>query len=130
MKGKIICGFAGIGKSHLARCRAGVADLESTPFEKDWKRYVKVAKHMADSGYIVLLSCHRELREELRLQKIDYTVALPPKDFKEDYILRYQERGNNDAFIDLLEDNWDSFLKTLPNEKVLIVKRFLTDAPY
>lgn len=85
---------------------------------------------MADSGYIVLLSCHRELREELRLQKIDYTVALPPKDFKEDYILRYQERGNNDAFIDLLEDNWDSFLKTLPNEKVLIVKRFLTDAPY
>lgn len=74
---KIICGFAGIGKSTLARNRAGVVDLESTPFEKDWKRYVKVASHMAKNGYTVLLSCHKELREELHAQGIEYTLALP-----------------------------------------------------
>jgi len=34
--GRIICGFAGIGKSTLAKNKAGFVDLESTPFEKDW----------------------------------------------------------------------------------------------
>ena len=44
----IICGYAGIGKSHLAKNFPGVIDLESTPFEKDWDRYLKCAMHYID----------------------------------------------------------------------------------
>ena len=44
----IICGFPGVGKSTLAKFSNWV-DLESTPFEKDWVRYAKVAKHMSDN---------------------------------------------------------------------------------
>ena len=53
----IICGFPGVGKSTLARFSNWV-DLESTPFEKDWVRYAKVAKHMNDNGYNVMVSTH------------------------------------------------------------------------
>ena len=67
---KIICGFAGTGKSNIARNNVGFVDLESTPFEKDWNRYVKVAEYLSNNGYTVLLSCHKELREELRSKSI------------------------------------------------------------
>ena len=124
----IICGFAGIGKTTVAHNVVNVVDLESTPFEKDWQRYVKVARHMADNGYIVLVSCHKELREEFYRQGIAYTLALPSKDKKECHIKRYEDRGNTDGFIQLLSNNWDSFLSVLPHEKdILIVYDYLAN---
>lgn len=125
---KIICGFAGIGKSTMAKQFVGVIDLESTPFEKDWERYVKVAKHMADNGYIVLLSCHKELRELLHSHGIQYTLAIPRKSERGEYVKRYKNRGNSEAFVKLLEDNWDNFLEILPHEKhVLVVEDYLAN---
>ena len=122
---RIICGFAGIGKSTVARNNTGFVDLESTPFEKDWDRYVKVAEHIANNGYIVLLSCHKELREKLRSKNIDYLLVIPKKDQKAEYLQRYKNRGNTENFINLLDSNWKSFLSILPNEKVLIVGNYL-----
>lgn len=59
----IICGYAGIGKSYLAKHFPGIIDLESTPFEKDWDRYLKCAMHYSSQGFIVLVSCHKEIRQ-------------------------------------------------------------------
>jgi DNA-binding LacI/PurR family transcriptional regulator len=122
---KIICGFAGIGKSNIARNNVGFVDLESTPFEKDWNRYVKVAEYLSNNGYTVLLSCHKELREELRSKSIDYLLAIPKKDKKAEYLQRYKKRGDTANFINLLDSNWESFLSVLPNENVLIVDDYL-----
>lgn len=110
MKRNIICGFAGIGKSTMAKKVAGVIDLESTPFDKDWKRYVKVARHMADNGYTVLLSCHEGLRAELNVQGVKYTVAMPPEDDREAYLKRYKDRGNREDFVNMMDDKWSEFL--------------------
>ena len=124
--GRIICGFAGIGKSTLAKNKAGFVDLESTPFEKDWDRYVKVAMHMSSDGYIVLMSCHVELREKLHAKNARYLLAIPSKDKKEEYIQRYKNRKNTKDFIRLLSDNWNGFLSVLPHEKdILIVTDYL-----
>ena len=81
----IICGFAGVGKSTVARRCTGWVDLESTPFNRDWERYVKVIKHMDENGYNVMVSCHKELREELIKNKIKFTVDIPSHDDKENY---------------------------------------------
>lgn len=122
---RIICGFAGIGKSTLAKNKANYVDLESTPFDKDWDRYIKVAVHMANNGYTVLMSCHKELREKLHSKNVCYLLALPSKDSKDEYIQRYKNRKNTEEFIQLLSDNWYDFLDVLPHEKVLIVKDYL-----
>ncbi len=127
-KGIIICGFAGIGKTRASHTIPNVVDLESTPFEKDWGRYIKVAKHMLDSGYIVLLSAHKELREELQKQNIEYIFALPFRKSKEEYVKRYVGRGNSKEFIDLLYKNWDNFTNILPNENSIFITSFLSDA--
>lgn len=112
-RGKIICGFAGIGKSTLAKKYANVVDLESTPFGKDWDRYAKVARHMAQNGYTVLLSCHKEIREKLHS---GYYVAKPRQSDRIEYISRYKARGNNEAFITMMNQNWEKFIELLPHE--------------
>lgn len=113
---KIICGFAGIGKSCAAKELVGVIDLESTPFNKDWETYARVAKHMADNGYTVLLSCHKELRQLLLDKKINFATVFPastiPKtvvDSKSIFLKRYRDRGNTEQFIDLMSNNWGEF---------------------
>ena len=127
----IICGFAGIGKSYVARHKAKWVDLESTPFNKDWETYVRVAKHMYDSGYHVMLSCHKELREELHESGIYFTVVIPDKADKAEYLRRYKERGNDEKFIKLFEDNFEKFIDEIVDEEtevdVLESKEYLSN---
>ena len=124
-RGQIIAGFAGTGKSTLAKNVANVVDLESTPFEKDWKRYAKVARHMAKNGYTVLISCHKEIREELH---DGYIVAKPSASQRREYIRRYKSRGNNSNFVEIIDRNWEKFLELLPHEsEYILVKNNLQE---
>ena len=106
----IICGFAGTGKSTAAKKITGVIDLESTPFQKDWDTYARVAMHMDKQGYIVLLSCHRELREKLHELGVKYYVVYPEKNQKDIYRERYEERGNTPEFIAMQMSHWDEWI--------------------
>ena len=108
----IICGYAGIGKSYLAKNFPNVIDLESTPFEKDWDRYLKCAMYYSNQGYLVLLSCHKEIRE-LVCKNVLYNqrfTIVPSIESKEEYKIRYINRGNTQEFIDLQMSNWEKRL--------------------
>ncbi len=110
---KIICGFAGIGKSYLAKEKATWVDLESTPFDKNWDLYTDVAIHMQKNGYTPMVSCHKELRNVLREKGADYIVVIPNIKDKQNYIQRYKYRGNDNRFIELFENNWDNFINDI-----------------
>lgn len=117
----IICGYAGIGKSYLAHNVPGVIDLESTPFEKDWDRYAKCAIHYHKQGYLVLVSCHREIRERLCSFAsggipVDCRVTIVPNiSDKELYRKRYELRGNSKEFIDIQMNNWEKWINEKDN---------------
>lgn len=96
-------------------------DLESTPFEKDWGRYAKVAKHMSDNGYTVMVSTHAELLGELEWMEVPYTVIIPPMADKDTYIRRYDIRGNTYDFIQLLDRNWTQWIADII-EKPTVLK--------
>ena len=115
----IICGFPGVGKSSIARTLPGIVDLESTPFNKNWKIYANVIEHMDKNGYIVLVSSHKELREELRSKKLNYIYVKPKKELKKEYLERYKKRDNKKSFIDQLDKNWDEYMKTLRGENTV-----------
>jgi hypothetical protein len=113
MKNNIICGFAGIGKSYLAKHEAGYIDLESTPFKKNWDLYIDVAEHMQSQGYKVMMSCHKELRDKLKERNVDYIVVIPTVDYKDNYIQRYKDRGSTREFIELFEDKFEEFIREI-----------------
>lgn len=135
----IICGYAGTGKSTAAKKIKRVVDLESTPFQKDWDTYARVAKHMSDNGYTVLLSCHTELRQKLHEIGADYYVVFPKKNQREEYRKRYTDRGNTQEFIDNQMINWDKwvgqafefekiiYLSTTPSGRVETMTDLLDD---
>jgi hypothetical protein len=119
---KIICGFAGIGKSYLAINKERFVDLESTPFQKNWDLYSDVAIHMQKNGYTPMLSCHKELRELLKQKGADYVVVLPEKDHKDNYLERYRQRGNNADFIKLLDENFEKWIEEIETTEDSIKK--------
>ena len=114
----IICGYAGIGKSYLAHNFPNVIDLESTPFEKDWDRYFKCAKYYSNQGFLVLLSCHEEIRERvLAMPYAERITIFPCINDKELFRKRYEQRGNCEEFIKLQMDNWEKW--TSENNRLL-----------
>lgn len=115
----IICGFPGTGKSMMARQSRWV-DLESTPFQKDWATYARVAKHMSDNGYTVMVSTHQELLEEFEQMEVPYTVVVPPLSDIDAYRQRYNARGNAAEFIDYVTDNYTKWIaKIIDHSSVL-----------
>ena len=94
----IICGYPGIGKSSIVRHYQGVIDLESSNFKivNDWyKVYVNVAEDLDNQNYIVFLSTHKAVRDELDKRKLNYFIIYPSLDleneWKERLLKRYTE---------------------------------------
>lgn len=103
----VICGYAGVGKSYLAHNYPNIIDLESTPFEKDWDRYFKCGKHYSDQGFLVLLSCHKEIRERVLKMPYDERITIFPYiGDKNLFETRYKERGNTQEFINIQMEHW------------------------
>ena len=116
----IIFGYAGIGKSFLGKNYPMVMDLESTPFEKDWDRYAKCAIHYHKQGYLVLVSCHKEIRERiLGYQSCvlygERLTIVPNIADKNWYRQRYVDRGNTPDFINIQMENWEKWLNEKDN---------------
>lgn len=102
-KGLIIIGYQGIGKSSLAGWSKCI-DLESGNFfigdkrADDWYiPYCQIAMNLANQGYTVFTSSHKEVCEQLRTMPLMENVAkvviiCPPRFMREYWIERLQER--------------------------------------
>ena len=103
MKGLVIIGYQGIGKSSLAGWKKCV-DLESGNFFVGAKRaddwyipYCQTALNIADQGYTVFVSSHKEVREYLSTALLPENIArvvviCPHWSLRDDWIERLQER--------------------------------------
>jgi hypothetical protein len=45
-------------------------------------------------------------------------LVYPDRSIKDEYIQRYKDRGNNDAFVNLLEKNWDTWMDEMDEMSV------------
>lgn len=132
----IISGFPGTGKSKAAEMLPGIViDLESSDFHwMDHKAEVKVQHPEWPSNYIaairalafetdglknyrdllyVVISAHKEILDRLDDLGIDYAVAFPALEAKEEYLQRYVNRGNTPEFIEKLSANYEKFISDL-----------------
>ncbi len=150
---KIISAFPGIGKTTLVQINKNYIDLESSDYK--WididktlpieerkgtaktinpdfpNNYIKKINELTGMGFNVLISSHKEVREALQAQGIEYTIILPSLDMKEEMISRYLSRGNQESFVNLLKTNYEKFVGDLsidPNEKIILKSgQYLSD---
>ena len=100
--GKIVVGYQGIGKSTLAFHNNRVIDLESSNFFVDGERpanwyiiYCKIARALCKQGYVVCVSSHKEVREELaRNPASKQVIVYPIRALKEAWIAKLRYRFN------------------------------------
>ena len=103
MKGLIMIGYQGIGKSSCAG-KNNCIDLESGNFwigderSEDWYiPYCQIAMDLANQGYTVFTSSHKVVREQLASMPLPPNVGkvvifCPETKFKDEWINRLQER--------------------------------------
>lgn len=100
MKGAIIIGYPGIGKSTLARDANGYIDLDSGNFWVDGSRsknwhipYCNLAISLANQGYKVFVSSHGVVRRYLsKNASVSLFACVPDLSLKEKWIQKLEQR--------------------------------------
>lgn len=120
-KALLISAFPGTGKSYLFKNSKNlkVLDSDSSKFDKkDFpENYIKHIKNNMNEADIICISSHKEVREALVDNNLDFVLIYPEKNLKEEYIKRYKDRGSDENFIKLLDTNWDNWLKELDDQE-------------
>ena len=98
----IVIGYQGIGKSTLAKNANGYIDLESGNFfvdevrPDDWYRtYCQIAHNLSEQGYVVFVSSHKVVRDELR------------NFYTDDLLLVYPALALKDEWVEKLRVRWE-----------------------
>jgi hypothetical protein len=122
MKAKVISGFPGIGKSHLFENRTDLKILDSDSSQFSWiekgvrhpdfpQNYIEHILENIDKVDVILVSSHKVVRDALNKNEIPFTLVFPMLRCKKEYLARYKNRGNDENFINMMDKNWDNFIK-------------------
>ena len=112
---RLVCGFPGVGKSHLCR-KMGWHDSDSSQFSHrdGWpNNYIE---HLKSLRGVALVSTHKEVRAALVDAGMPFDLCYPSRELKQDYLARYQHRGSPATFVELLARMWDEWITELEDE--------------
>ena len=122
MKTKVYSAFPGVGKTtYFNTTDKNVLDSDSSKFDKKYfpTNYIEhIERNIQDPKVdMLLVSSHKDVRDALLNKGIPYVLVYPDRNIKDEYIQRYKDRGNNDAFVDLLNKNWDNWMDEMDNQE-------------
>lgn len=116
---KLYSAFPGTGKSYYySKSDKNVLDSDSSKFDKSQfpKNYINHIIENTGKVDIIFISSHEEVRNALVENNIYFTLIYPDISLKDEYISRYKERGNDNNFVKLLENNWDNWINQLQSQ--------------
>ncbi len=128
----VISAFPATGKTYFFNnTKLNVLDSDSSNFDKkDFpNNYIEHIKKNINKVDIILVSSHKEVRDALVKNGIDFMLVYPKIELKDEYIQRYKQRGSNEGFIQLITDNWDVWITELKTQ-VCCTKIGLTKNDY
>jgi len=125
----IISGFPGVGKTTLwnRKEKLKVMDSDSTDFswantEKtirnpNWpQNYIEHILEKSEDADLILVSSHDTVRDALVRAGIKFVLVYPSLEMKDEYIQRYKDRGSNEKFVNLLQENYEKWITELMSQ--------------
>lgn len=133
----IICGFSGIGKStteqnnKIIQTSKRILDFESSNYSHfprcgvrniDFpKNYIDRLEKLIENNEAdyYLLSCHEEVRNELKARGLKYIIVMPyrDKECKNEYKKRWLKRGSDINFIIKMNKRWNEMIDSCVNDE-------------
>ena len=125
----VVCAaFPGTGKSYYCHngdwsqyvpegfcCDSDSSKFDKSNFPQNYMEHIK--QRIADKYARIFVSSHKEIRDSLVSNGINFVLIYPDKSLKQEYISRYKKRGNSEQFITLLENNWDNWIDDCEAQK-------------
>lgn len=78
--------------------------------------YINHIKDNLDKADIIFVSSHKVVRDELEKAGINYVLIYPHKSLKNEWLIRFKERGNDDKFIQFQDQHWNEFIDDMSKE--------------
>ena len=140
---QIICGFSGIGKSTAEQKHRQILDMESSGYSHIWENGIEKGRNpqfprnyidaleefiMNNEADYYLLSCHSEVRDELKKRGLKYIIVMPSYQEKNEYLKRYLKRGSSADFIYKMYDRWNDMITSCVEDSA--PKIFLNEDEY
>lgn len=118
---RIISGFPGIGKSTLFKEYPDITrDSDSSTFPKEDfpNNYIQHIRETLEDQNVrhLLVSSHFPVRDELEEQGFPFYLVYPDRELKDEYLKRYTDRGSPEAFVKLLDDNWNDWISSCQSQ--------------
>jgi len=109
---QVVSAFPGCGKSTFVKDHPEISDSDSSQFDKEYfpGNYMAHVRNRIVNDKLTLVSSHDIVRQALAQSHIDYVLVYPAPGCKDEYLKRYNQRGSELKFIDLLERNWDNWI--------------------
>jgi len=120
---KIICVFSGCGKTYLSENEKNkiVLDLDKdqkTFLKRDFPNYyIQYVKENIGVADIILVSSHKEIRDSLTKENIEFSLVYPNRNLKENFKKNYFKRGSTQLFVDVMNKNWDNWIDQMIEQK-------------
>ncbi len=123
---KVISAFPGVGKSWMFNNQQDlglkVSDSDSSNFS--WlskgvrhpdfpNNYIEHIKDAMQTNDVVLVSSHDVVRDALTQAGIEFLTVYPNISDKDEYLQRFIKRGSDQAFVKLINDNWDEWISNI-----------------
>lgn len=115
---KIIVGFPGIGKSFVSQDESPQFSWLNIYDEPGYAKGAEDSFHsevlrLAQQEAVLLLPAHRTVGAFLVKSNLVFTSVFPERGLKDEYLTRYRKRGSSQGFVDLVEEQWDQFVKNM-----------------
>lgn len=122
----VILGFPGVGKTYIKEQYKGtdikVLDSDSSYFDKKGfpGNYIEYIKSFIGKYDLILISTHEAVRKAVAksdiMDRAVVSICYPALELKEDWIQRLANRGNREAFLNLIRDNYDQWINDIEKE--------------
>lgn len=99
-----------------------VFDSDSSVYPKEHfpGNYIKHIQNLMEQypEAVIMASSHEDVRKGLYDAGVRFVLVYPEDGAKEDFILRYKNRGSSDEFINKFIEEWDELIESCKNDKL------------
>lgn len=122
----VISAFPGCGKSHCFNNQKKYSILDSDSSDFSWikgedgevcgrnsdfpNNYIRHIRDNIGKVDVIFVSSHEVVRRALAESNIETITVFPYREMKDEWIGRFEKRGNTEEFIRFISDNWDRFV--------------------